>query len=194
MQFVCLFQDCINWKTQYSVEWIWREQERTSLTCFWSSGKDVIFSIIWVDELFIWPRKFPYILFRVFIMRKCRVLSLSFPAFVEMVTWFLSFVTVMFLWNDFLNYLFIIYFWLPQAVVSAQAQELWWAGLAAARGILVPQPGVKPTSPALEGRRMTPGLPGKSRELMFGVEQPCIPVLNPSWSWSLFYVLLDLTQ
>ena len=32
-----------------------------------------------------------------------------------------------------------------------------------AGGILVPQPGVEPASPALEGRLFTPGPPGKSQ-------------------------------
>ena len=34
-------------------------------------------------------------------------------------------------------------------------------------GILVPQPGFKPTSPALQGRFFTPGPPGKSWQPVF---------------------------
>ena len=72
---------------------------------------------IWVDELFIWLRKFPYILFRVFIMKKCRVLSLFFPAFVEMASWFLSFVTVMYSVKWFFK-LFIYYLFLAASGCS----------------------------------------------------------------------------
>ena len=34
-------------------------------------------------------------------------------------------------------------------------------------GILLPQPGIEPVSPALEGRFFTTGPPGKSREVLF---------------------------
>ena len=53
--------------------------------------------------------------------------------------------------------------------------SLWHAGsLVEARGlscpkacgILVPQPGIEPTSPALEGRFFTTGLPGKSPKMV----------------------------
>ena len=48
--------------------------------------------------------------------------------------------------------------------LSTQAQQLWHMGLVAhiACGILVPRPGFEPASPALEGRFLTTGPPGKS--------------------------------
>ena len=36
-----------------------------------------------------------------------------------------------------------------------------------AYGILIPQPGIKPTPPALEGEGLTPGSPGKSLKFNF---------------------------
>ena len=46
----------------------------------------------------------------------------------------------------------------------------WFFGHEAC-GILVPQPGIKPESPALKGKGLTTGLPGKSQliltELLF---------------------------
>ena len=46
---------------------------------------------------------------------------------------------------------------------GSQAQELWHGlNFFVACGILVPQPGIKPTSPALKGRFLTTGPPGKS--------------------------------
>ena len=38
-------------------------------------------------------------------------------------------------------------------------------------GILVPRPGIKPTSPALEGRFLTTGPPGKSQDGKFYVKR-----------------------
>ena len=45
---------------------------------------------------------------------------------------------------------------------DTQAQLLWQAGSVAACGILVPQQGIDPPSPALEGGFLTTGPPGKS--------------------------------
>ena len=43
------------------------------------------------------------------------------------------------------------------------AQELWPRGLVVLKyEILVPQPGIKPKSPELQGRFLTTGPPGKS--------------------------------
>ena len=65
---------------------------------------------------------------------------------------------------------------------------LWRAGVSlvvacglscpAARGILVPQPGIEPESPALEGRFFTTGPPGKSPDHTFSsknVRRPGFP-------------------
>ena len=40
-------------------------------------------------------------------------------------------------------------------------------------GTLVPQPGIKPTSPALEGRFLTTGPPGKSRMRILKMNAEC---------------------
>ena len=47
--------------------------------------------------------------------------------------------------------------WAPERVGS----------IVAACGILIPQPGIEPTSPALEGGFLTPGSPGKSHAIHF---------------------------
>ena len=52
---------------------------------------------------------------------------------------------------------------------DSQTLQLWlagmWHNLPVASGILVPWPGIEPTSPALEGEFLTTGPPGKSQEL-----------------------------
>ena len=53
------------------------------------------------------------------------------------------------------------------SLVVAWTQEFWcWAYCPAARGILVPQPGLESIVPALEGRLLTSGPPGKSLEFV----------------------------
>ena len=45
-----------------------------------------------------------------------------------------------------------------------EAHELYGLSCSMAYAILVPPPGVQPTSPALQGRILTTGQPGKSEE------------------------------
>ena len=60
------------------------------------------------------------------------------------------------------------------------AQWLQWAGLVAmACGILVPQTGIKPASPAWQGRFLTTGPLGESLNLRFESRFPGIPVTDP---------------
>ena len=47
-------------------------------------------------------------------------------------------------------------------------------------GILVPGPGIEPVSPALEGRFLTTGPPGKSVDLFFFV---CFPYVTEIRGW-----------
>ena len=56
-----------------------------------------------------------------------------------------------------LNYLFI---WLSRVLVVACRPRCYIAC-----GILVPQPGTKPMSPALQGEFLTTGPPGKSLDM-----------------------------
>ena len=59
-------------------------------------------------------------------------------------------------------------------------QWLQWAGLVAmACGILVPQTGIEPASPALQGRFLTTGPSGKPLNLRFESRFPGIPVSDP---------------
>ena len=51
-----------------------------------------------------------------------------------------------------------------------------WLSCATARGILDPQPGIKPTSPALESR-FCPGPPGKSQEFVLFLQPHFSPFL-----------------
>ena len=54
-------------------------------------------------------------------------------------------------------------YWHTDSLGGEQAQYLWRAGLVAPQcGILVPWPGIKPTSPALPGRFLTKRPPRKS--------------------------------
>ena len=55
--------------------------------------------------------------------------------------------------------------WAPECVGSLVAAHR--LSCPAARGILVPWPGIKPASPALEGRFLTTGPPGKSPVQLF---------------------------
>ena len=63
-----------------------------------------------------------------------------------------------------------------------------WASLVSVRGllcpmvcrILVPQPGIKPKGPALKGRFLTIGTPGKSLKYLLGQAFPEPPVRNHS--------------
>ena len=50
---------------------------------------------------------------------------------------------------------------------EVQAQQWWYCGLScsAACGILLPQPGIKPMFPELQGRFLNPGPPGMSNSL-----------------------------
>ena len=53
----------------------------------------------------------------------------------------------------------------PQHPTSlAAVHRLGWP---TAYGLLVPQPGIKPVSPALEGKFLITGPPGKSLEMIF---------------------------
>ena len=52
------------------------------------------------------------------------------------------------------------------SVAAAHVLSSYCMGLVAC-GILVPQPGIKPTSPVLEGGFLTTGPPGKSPEYLF---------------------------
>ena len=61
------------------------------------------------------------------------------------------------------KYLFI-YFWLRQVLVAAR-RLLSSCGVPC--GILVPRPGIEPTSPALEGGFLITGAPGKSLSSLF---------------------------
>ena len=47
--------------------------------------------------------------------------------------------------------------WLTDSLVAA-----CWLSFSEERGILVPRPGIEPASPALRGRFLTTGPPGKS--------------------------------
>ena len=72
---------------------------------------------------------------------------------------FLAKAGVLFFLNQF------IYFWLGRGSVAALKTLVAGPGFSScpvACEILVPQPGVKPTSPALEGGFSTTGPPGKS--------------------------------
>ena len=72
---------------------------------------------------------------------------------------------------------------------GTRAPQLWCAGLVAPRhvGILVPQPGIEPVSPALEGGFLTTGPPGRSpNESFYKSLHPCLgldtrfsPALHP---------------
>ena len=55
--------------------------------------------------------------------------------------------------NQFLK----MFIWLCRVLVAACR-----ISCSKARGILVPQPGIKPASPAMQGGFLTTGLPGKS--------------------------------
>ena len=70
-------------------------------------------------------------------------------------------------------YLFI---WLPWLLVAARGLSC-----PVACGILVPWPGIEPTSPALEGRFLTTGPPGKSHNCYFNIENSASTVFsNPT--------------
>ena len=89
--------------------------------------------------------------------------------------WVLNFVKVFFLHLLRLSYffcLFSIFIWLCQVLVVAlrlsicgtQGSVIVALGLSycVAGGIIVPQPGIEPASPALWGRLLTTGAPGNS--------------------------------
>ena len=64
------------------------------------------------------------------------------------------------IYQNRLSFFFVfIYFWLHWVLVVASG-----LGYPTACGILVPQTGIKLTSPALEGGFLTPGPPGKSQD------------------------------
>ena len=85
-------------------------------------------------------------------------------------------VLTFFQWHFF--FLFCLFFWLHQVLVEpcgifdvsrgtavvARGLQCAWASVVAARGILVPRPGIEPVSPALQGTFLTTGPPGKSRQ------------------------------
>ena len=82
-------------------------------------------------------------------------------------------------WTLFLLLLFLlnIYFylliWLCQALVVAHGSSLCHTGLRLscpeACGILVPPASIEPMSPALQGRYLATGLPGKSHQTLFSI-------------------------
>ena len=51
-------------------------------------------------------------------------------------------------------------------------------------GILVPPPSIKPMSPALEGRFLTTGLPGKSVHVDLGAFTKCEPNRDTYTNWA----------
>ena len=69
--------------------------------------------------------------------------------------------------------IFIYLFWLCQVAAFVVARSFCGCGMGHIVGlvvllcrILAPQPGIEPTSPALEGRFLTLGLPGMSPKYM----------------------------
>ena len=67
------------------------------------------------------------------------------------------------LWTLFFFNLLIVYFiWLCQVLATA-----WGLHCSTTCGILVPWPGIKPASPALEGGFLTTRPPGKSQDTFF---------------------------
>ena len=54
--------------------------------------------------------------------------------------------------------IFLSLYWICYNIVSM----LFWFSCSEACGILAPQPGIKPTPPALEGKVLTTGPPGRS--------------------------------
>ena len=100
---------------------------------------------------------------------------------------------------------FFFFFWLCWVFVAAR--WLLFSGhtslLPVACGILIPRPGLKPTSPALEGRFLTPGLslastgpPGKSPVLLISfLSVVCLPpLIIPSSHMSGSICLADRTM
>ena len=83
----------------------------------------------------------------------------------------------------------IIYFWMHQVLVTARGILIVAHGLSScpkASGILVPRPGVEPSSPALEGGFWTTSPPGKSLNLLLAHTQD---ILWRKGSTSLAYLV-----
>ena len=59
---------------------------------------------------------------------------------------------------------------------------MFWCFGCEVRGILAPQPGIQPAPPALEGKVVTTGLPGKSLAVVIPVENRQ-PIYMQSDSW-----------
>ena len=79
---------------------------------------------------------------------------------------------LLFVEKNFLTHLFLDFFFFLLTMLGSslcqQAQQLQCVGsLGVACGILVPQPGTKPVSPALEGGFLTTGPPGMSHSWTF---------------------------
>ena len=75
--------------------------------------------------------------------------------------------------------------WAPECVGSVAVAHRFSCPMAC--GILVPRPGIEPTSPALEGGFLTTGPPGKPPGILLNTLQCTAPnskeLANPKCQW-----------
>ena len=107
-----------------------------------------------------------------------------FILYVNSIKWYVSFYIVSFFKISFNSPLFKFYLFFILAALGLRYGT--WASLVVALGlscpsacgILVPQPGIEPASPALEGGFLTTGPPGKSVSSVFYSKMFCCPQLG----------------
>ena len=109
--------------------------------------------------------------------------------FLHFLTFFLRLFGFLFVCFYWLCWVFTAVWRLSSSCVSPPYPPAW--------GIIVPQPGMEPTSPALEGRFLTTGPPGKSLHILtlngsLSFKNQCR--LGSFWNISCFNERLDHTQ
>ena len=89
-------------------------------------------------------------------------------------------------------FFFNLFIWLQQVLVCFSLVVVYRLSCPATCGILVPQPGIKPASPELEGGFLTTGPQGKSllhyldSELLYDIST-YLPVWFCIWNWNRYW-------